>query len=230
MCYSATAHFDSQCDGEWRDCNVTLSNHWEVHKVVNLLRTRSPSPLHNGLTPDFFGFIFLVSKHQIITWPSVISPVSAQDELASLNQQHGSPSLYQTFHFPVPFYSRSHTISTSLLLSSFSLQALIWSGKKYSSVPGNFGQRTCSLKSLSITVIRTYPGKTRTVVRETLILLHCQLYSLKYSGMTTGAAETYLTVVSLDVCGIEKNDSEVLFNLFHKEITLKSTSIISILS
>ncbi len=58
----------------------------------------------------FFGFIF-VFMHQIITWWRVISPVSAQDKPVSLNLQHGSPSLYQTLHFPAPFSSGSHPIS-----------------------------------------------------------------------------------------------------------------------
>lgn len=66
----------------------------------------------------FFGFIF-ISKHQIITWPSVISPVSAQDESASLNLQHGSPWLYQTIHFPCSIFLSPPHHFTSLFLSLF---------------------------------------------------------------------------------------------------------------
>lgn len=118
---------DSSSDSERCDWNVTLSDHWEVHKVVHLFRPRSPSPIQIG-NNWFFSFIFS-SRHQIITWPSVISPVSAQDKPVSLNLQHGSPSLYQTLHFPAPFSSHSHKILPLSFTFFFSLQALIWSEK-----------------------------------------------------------------------------------------------------
>lgn len=124
----------------------------------------------------------------------MISLVSAQDKPVSLILQHGFPSRYQTFHLPAPFSSGGHMISP-LYFYLFSSQGsyMKWKDRtRNSSVPGNFGQRTYFVESLSITVIPSYLGETKTVVKETLILLCCQLCYLKYSGMTTGAAETSL--------------------------------------
>ncbi len=104
---------------------------------------------------------------------------------------------HSTFLLHFPLAATRFHLSISI---SFPLKALIWSEKTEQEIPqcrGNFGQRTYSVESLSITVIPSYLGETKTVVKETLILLRCQLCYLKYSSMTTGAAETFL----LPCCG-----------------------------
>lgn len=127
----------------------------------------------------------------------MISPVSDRDKPVSLNLQHGSPWLYQTIHFPAPFSSRSHTISP-LYFYLFLLPGpyVKWKDRsEYSPALGNFSQRTYNVKSLSITVIPSYPDKTKTVVWLALILLRCQLCYLKYSNRSRWDFPIYLSVI-----------------------------------
>lgn len=146
----------------------------------------------------FFSFIG-VSEHQIITWPSVISPRSAQDEPVSLNLQHSFPSLYQTLHFPVPFSSHSHKILPLL----FSPQVLIWSEKIKK---GKSLQRWATLakghtlSSHYPSLIPSYLCKTKTVVRETVILLRCQPQYSDCSAMSTEENMTSLFTPQFSFC------------------------------
>lgn len=43
-----------QCDSEWCDYDVTLSNHWEVHDLC--IEQEAPSPVHNAPATDFVRF------------------------------------------------------------------------------------------------------------------------------------------------------------------------------
>lgn len=202
----AAAHSDSHCDSERCDWNVTLSNHWEVQKLVNLFPTRSPSAVNNASTSHFSVFIIL-SKHQIILWPGVISPVSAQDKTVALNLQHGSPPLYQTLHHSAPFSSHSH--KTSPLYSFFLCLCRVSNeakGRELHSArqPLAKGQSRPVIIHHGDSIL--YLDMTKTVVRETLILLCCQICYLKYSCMTTGAAGTlhFTSVLLYSVCQSRK--------------------------
>lgn len=107
---------------------------------------------------------------------------------------------------------------TSLFLFLF-LPRLLYEVKRWkrnSSMPGNFGQRTYSVKSLSITVIPSYLGKTKTVVRETVIVLCCQLCYLKYSGMTTAAAVPSLFYLAAVIVCLSIH-TETTWCVWHKE-------------
>lgn len=141
----------------------------------------------------FFGLIF-VSKHQIITWPSVISPVSAQDKPVSLNLQHGAPlrcikHSTSLLHFVLPA-TRFH-LSLSFLSPAPYVKWRDGGGKKNVLCAGHLWPRDTVRQVITHhSDFLLSVSKTKTVVRETLILLCCQLCYLKYSAMTTGAAET----------------------------------------
>lgn len=92
------------------------------------------------------------------------------------------PWLCETIH-SLKLYS--HTIWPLSPFLSFFFPSQVYEAK-WSAVAHSSGQRTHYIKSLSIRTIPSYLCQTKTVVRETVILLFCQLLL----NVPTGAAET----------------------------------------
>lgn len=139
---------------------VTCDTEWP-RGVWFCSEPRSPSFVPNI---RFVSLIF-ISTHQIITWPGVISLVSAPDNCFHLISNMASWWLYQATHSSALFsLSQSdHFTSLSSLPPSVRSSCVVKRRIKNSSV-GYFSQRMLSVESLRITVILSFLDQTKTVV------------------------------------------------------------------